>query len=333
MNGESIAWLAISLVVLFLVWRTIEPFVTPIIFGAAIAYILLPPHRRLSQRFSPKISALLLTLLMSLLALGTIIGVSLWLRGTLTYLYIYISSGLSFITNTQLPLSLGETVNSFASSLSQRIQNSILNYTLSLPLFILQVLVFLGIFYTSLRNADFLHMELYKLIPQDNRELGEALIKRVEGTLSALLRTWLLLSTIKGIFLAAGFIMFGISNVSGSIAAGILCIVLELLPVIGGWIMWLGGSLYLILYQDHILSGVLFAIYGAILISPIPDITIRPKLISQGAKINSIVALIGIFGGILAFGFKGLIIGPVSLGVLQTLIDEWKEREESYPAG
>lgn len=43
MNGESIAWLAISLVVLFLVWRTIEPFVTPIIFGAAIAYILLPP--------------------------------------------------------------------------------------------------------------------------------------------------------------------------------------------------------------------------------------------------------------------------------------------------
>lgn len=329
MNGESIAWLAISLVVLFLVWRTIEPFVTPIIFGAAIAYILLPPHRRLSQRFSPKISALLLTLLMSLLALGTIIGVSLWLRGTLTYLYIYISSGLSFITNTQLPLSLGETVNSFASSLSQRIQNSILNYTLSLPLFILQVLVFLGIFYTSLRNADFLHMELYKLIPQDNRELGEALIKRVEGTLSALLRTWLLLSTIKGIFLAAGFIMFGISNVSGSIAAGILCIVLELLPVIGGWIMWLGGSLYLILYQDHILSGVLFAIYGAILISPIPDITIRPKLISQGAKINSIVALIGIFGGILAFGFKGLIIGPVSLGVLQTLIDEWKERESA----
>jgi len=45
------------------------------------------------------------------------------------------------------------------------------------------------------------------------------------------------------------------------------------------------------------------------------------------------VALIGIFGGILAFGFKGLIIGPVSLGVLQTLIEEWKEREETYQAG
>ncbi|RLF90394.1 AI-2E family transporter [Thermococci archaeon] len=333
MNGESIAWLAISLVVLFLVWKTIEPFVTPIIFGAAIAYILLPLHRKLSQKFSPGTSAILLTLLMSLLAVGTTIGVTLWLRGTLTYLYIYISRGLEFITKAQLPLSLGETINSFASSLSQRIQSSILNYTLSLPLFILQVVVFLGIFYTSLRNADFLHMELYKLIPQDNRELGEALIKRVERTLNAILRTWLLLSTIKGIFLAAGFIMFGISNVSGSIAAGVLCIVLELLPVIGGWIMWLGGSLYLILYQDHILGGVLFAIYGATLISPIPDITIRPKLISQGARINSIVALIGIFGGILAFGFKGLIIGPVSLGVLQTLIEEWKEREETYQAG
>ncbi|AIF69013.1 hypothetical protein PAP_02965 [Palaeococcus pacificus DY20341] len=333
MQGESIAWLVLSAIILFLVWKTIEPFVTPLIFGAAIAYIVLPVHHRLSKKIGEKSSAIALTAIMGIVSVLFVIGVVMWLRGTLQYIYIYVANALKFITRPDLPLGISETLNSLSTSIPERIKDSLLNYTLSIPLFILQVMVFLGIFYTTLSNTRFLTLELYRLIPQDNRELGEALIKRAEATLSALLRTWLLLSTIKGIFLAVGFIIFDITNVTGAMAAGILCIVLELLPVIGGWVMWVAGALYLILNNDAVLAGILFGLYGAIFISPIPDITIRPKLIAEGAKINAVIALIGIFGGLIAFGFKGLIIGPVSLGLLQTLVEEWKVREKEIIAG
>lgn len=327
MKGEQLIWISISAFILFLVWKTIEPFITPIIFGLAVAYIVLPLHHRLSNRMGEKKSAIAITILMAAISLFLLIGVVLWLRGTLQYIYTYIVYAVDFINRPDLPSTIQSVVATLGENLPARIQSSLLNYSLSIPLFVLQIIVFLAVFFVSLQNARFLYLELNRLIPAENRELGKTLIKRAESTLSTLLRIWFLLSTLKGIFLVAGFTLFGIGDISAAIAAGVLCVVLELLPVIGGWILWLAGAFYLY-HNTGLASALLFSIYGAVFISPIPDVTIRPRLVGEGARINGVVALIGIFGGLIAFGFKGLIIGPVSLALLQTLMEEWKEREK-----
>ncbi|WP_048148876.1 AI-2E family transporter [Palaeococcus ferrophilus] len=331
MEGERLVWIALSVFILFLVWKTVEPFLTPIIFGLAVAYIVLPVHHRLALKTGERESAILITALMGVISILLLMGVVLWLRGTLNYIYTYIVYAMDFINRPDLPGPVQSVVATLGENLPARIQSSLLNYSLSVPLFVLQIIVFLGVFFVSLQNARFLYLELNRLIPAENRELGEALIKRAESTLSALLRTWFLLSTLKGIFLVAGFMLFGIGDTAAAIAAGVLCVILELLPVIGGWVLWLAGAIYLY-HSTGLASALLFALYGAVFISPIPDVTIRPRLVGEGARINGVVALIGIFGGLIAFGFKGLIIGPVSLALLQTLMEEWKERErEALP--
>ncbi|WP_367883775.1 hypothetical protein [Thermococcus peptonophilus] len=125
------------------------------------------------------------------------------------------------------------------------------------------------------------------------------------------------------------FRVFGISDVGGAVAAGILTVIIELLPpVVGGWVVWVGGVAYLI-NQGHILSGVLLAVLGFSLVSPLPDILLRDKISRlKWGGVNAIISLLGFIGGYIAFGFVGIIIGPVSLGLLKTLIEEWKEVKE-----
>ena len=327
MKTETLVWIGISLIILFLVWRTVEPLISPIIFSLAMAYIFHPFHMRLSQKFGNKKSAVMLTAMMALFTGVLLIGAALWLRDVLNYLYIYIGDFFTWLLGVNIPFGIGESIQVLSKTIPEKLGDILLGYTFSLPKFTLQAIVFLALFYAILTNSEFLAMEVYRLLPKENRDLGIRLVERAKITLNAILRTWLMLSVLTGIFLTVGFVLFDITPVSGAIAAGILCIVLELLPVIGGWILWVIGALYLI-KTGNITSGILFAIYGAIFISPIPDITIRPKLVAEGAKVSSVVALIGIFGGIMSFGIKGVIIGPVALGLLVTLLEEWKEQEK-----
>jgi len=326
MKTETLVWIGVSLIILFLVWLTIKPLISPIIFSLAMAYVLHPFHVRLSKKIGNKKSAAMLTGMMAFLAGILLIGAALWLREVLNYIYIYIDDFFHWLLSLRvnIPFGIGKSIQTLSETIPEKLGGILLGYTFSLPKFMLQAIVFLALLYAILTNSEFLSLEIYRLLPKENRELAIHLLERAKITLNAILRVWLMLSVLKGIFLTIGLVIFNITTVSGAIAAGILCIVLELLPAIGGWLLWAIGAAYLI-KTGNVTLGILFAIYGAIFISPIPDITIRPKLIAEGARVSSVVALIGIFGGIMSFGVKGVIIGPVALGLLVTLLEEWKE--------
>ncbi|HHI01414.1 MAG: AI-2E family transporter [Thermotogae bacterium] len=326
MKTEHAVWIAVSLIILFIVWKTVEPLITPIIFALTVAYIFHPLHERLAKRLDTNKSAMLLSALMTLLLIGFIFGIVLWFRDVTRALVIYINEALSWFLSLNLPPDIGQSAAILIERVSEKMSEYILNYTLSIPKLLLQAIVFIAVFYGILVHSRALSEELYALLPEERKDLGIELIEKAKYTLNAILRTWLMLSIFKGFLLTLGFYVFGVANLSGAIAAGIFCVILELLPVIGGWIVWIAGAIYLFT-QGSIFAGIMLSVYGAILISPGPDITIRPKLIAKGAKINPALALVGIFGGIMGFGIKGLIIGPVALGLLSTLLEEWKEQK------
>jgi predicted PurR-regulated permease PerM len=65
------------------------------------------------------------------------------------------------------------------------------------------------------------------------------------------------------------------------------------------------------------------------------DNVIRPWLISRGADLPLLLTMLGAIGGVLAFGFLGLFLGPVLLAVGYTLLKDWagegKARPEAGP--
>jgi predicted PurR-regulated permease PerM len=63
-------------------------------------------------------------------------------------------------------------------------------------------------------------------------------------------------------------------------------------------------------------------LWGMFAISGIDNV-VRPVLISRGADLPFLLVFVGVLGGILAFGFIGLFIGPTLLALGYALIVDW----------
>ena len=76
------------------------------------------------------------------------------------------------------------------------------------------------------------------------------------------------------------------------------------------------------------------ALWGLLAISTI-DNFVKPYLISRSSRLPVLLIVLGVFGGVVAFGFIGLFIGPPVLAVGLTLIQFWIARRplEAPPGG
>ena len=86
--------------------------------------------------------------------------------------------------------------------------------------------------------------------------------------------------------------------------------ILVLLPAVI-WLFW-GG---------HTVLGTVLLLWMLVVGSL--DSVLRPFLIRRGAELSLLLILAGVIGGLIAFGFIGIFIGPVVLAVGHTLLDAW----------
>lgn len=122
-----------------------------------------------------------------------------------------------------------------------------------------------------------------------------------------------------------------IAGVPGALILGALTFFLSVVPF-GPPIVWLGAAAWL-WFEGSIGWAIFTLIWGALLVSTIDNV-IKPYLISRGANLPFILVLLGVLGGVLAFGFIGVFIGPTLLAVAYRLILEWSamQREEKGAA-
>jgi len=85
----------------------------------------------------------------------------------------------------------------------------------------------------------------------------------------------------------------------------------SLLPVVGAALVWVPAALWLLL-SGHIGAGVVMVLVGVLGISMVDNI-LRPLLLSGNTSVSGLVIFFGLLGGVAAFGFIGLVIGPIVL--------------------
>ena len=96
--------------------------------------------------------------------------------------------------------------------------------------------------------------------------------------------------------------------------------VLSLIPM-GPPLVWIPATAWLV-SQEHYGMAVFLGIWGMFIISGVDNV-LKPYLISRGGNLPLVVVLLGVFGGILAFGFMGLFLGPTLLAVAYSLLSDW----------
>jgi predicted PurR-regulated permease PerM len=90
---------------------------------------------------------------------------------------------------------------------------------------------------------------------------------------------------------------------------------------IGAPLVWIPAGLWL-LAGEHTARGVFLLAYGGVVVSG-ADHLIRPYFIARGARIPFVLTVLGVLGGVFAFGALGIFLGPVLLGVGWMLILEF----------
>ncbi|GDX39207.1 AI-2E family transporter [Methylocystaceae bacterium] len=128
----------------------------------------------------------------------------------------------------------------------------------------------------------------------------------------------------QGLIAGAGYAFIG---VSAPVLLGALTALAALVPFIGTLMVWGPISLWLLL-SDQIVSGIVLLAYGTLIINPTDNI-IKPLLISNATDIPLVIVLFGVMGGLIAFGFVGLFLGPLILSVLLAIWREWLDESDS----
>jgi predicted PurR-regulated permease PerM len=121
----------------------------------------------------------------------------------------------------------------------------------------------------------------------------------------------------QGVVALIGFFVAGIP---GAIMLASLVFLLSIVPA-GPPLIWVGATVWLV-NNDQPGWATFMALWGFFVISGIDNI-VKPLLISRGASLSFLLVLLGVFGGILAFGFVGIFLGPTLLAVGFNLVRSW----------
>ncbi|WPC07024.1 AI-2E family transporter [Pseudomonas benzenivorans] len=171
------------------------------------------------------------------------------------------------------------------------------------------------------RLAAFVHSLLDRLIGAR----AEHYLELVAGTVQRVVNGVIGTAAAQGLLAMIGFYIAG---VPGALLLGIVTFVLSLIPM-GPPLVWVPATAWLASQGEYGLA-VFLGIWGFFVISGVDNI-LKPYLISRGGNLPLVVVLLGVFGGILAFGFMGLFLGPTVLAVAYSLLSDWVANKAPPP--
>jgi len=157
-------------------------------------------------------------------------------------------------------------------------------------------------------------------LPSDEKDAFYGQAKRI---LQAVLYGITLTAIVQGVLGGIGWWYVGLPT---PLVFGAIMTVLAMFPIIGTPLVWGPGSFYL-LYIGEWKSALILFFWGLLVVSLIDNV-IRPIFISEGSNIHLLIVFIGVLGGLTAWGFIGLFLGPLVITLFVFMLDnyrkEWK---------
>jgi predicted PurR-regulated permease PerM len=124
---------------------------------------------------------------------------------------------------------------------------------------------------------------------------------------------------------AIGGVVFWVLGIDAPVIWGVVMAVCSLIPLVGAALVWVPTALWLLM-SGEIGRGVILVIVGIFGISLVDNI-LRPLLLAGRTTASGLVVLLGLLGGAAAFGFIGLILGPIVLVTAGSLLRVFSRRE------
>jgi len=175
-----------------------------------------------------------------------------------------------------------------------------------------------------LKHGKNLLKEIKKSIPLSNYQKTR-LFRGVEKIVKGIFLGFFLVGIFEFIASFIGFSLFGIPN---PLLWALIIAIFAFIPILGPAIIYIPAAIYLIIIGD-VQNAVLLVIYFSLILSFYMDSILKNQLIGKTAKMNPVVSLIGILGGIILFGIVGIVIGPLILSLFVLIYNLYREENEN----
>lgn len=334
---SQLVFYATVLLIGYLAWRIVQPFIGEIGWAVVLAVCLEPVREWLEPRLGPTRTALILTLVVLLLIVVPVVFIATTLirEGGPAVSYVeqqlkdqggaagWFHSGwewararAAFLPDEQevigrITASLGG-VAQFLASQAGGLLASAAGFVFSLG-------ITLAVLFFIVRDASDFAGAVRRVLPfgpQQNARLVAIASELVTASVTATLAICVLQGVIGGL-------TFALLGIQGAVLWGVMMALLSFLPLLGATIVWAPAALWLGLSGSWT-KAIILAVVGLGVMGQVDNV-VRPLLLSGKAKMSTLLLIISLMGGISAFGFLGIVLGPLVAALLAALVEAQHE--------
>ena len=320
-------FIIVLLGVLFLAALVVWPYIGFIILAMVIAYAARPlyifilKHLRIRKGLAAGIMVALTVLLLFLPSIFIMRSLVVQASNTLSSF----DSGTlerfnDFIGGMGLDMEAGSALQLLTSRIQDFLITESFNVIGSIADIVIGVLITFFVLFYLFRDGDKIYRTLGETLPL-RQEHKKVLFGEMQLVTNAVIYGQLIIALIQGVAGGLAWAIFGLNN---AVFWGFVIAIISFLPVVGTLIVFIPAGLLQIIQHSNYLSGVGIMVFGVILVMNVDSI-VRPLIISERSRLNAALILIGVIGGLKAFGFMGFIIGPLVLALLIALLQAFRK--------
>jgi predicted PurR-regulated permease PerM len=326
--GDAKRILVYGIVVLLAVWLfawLIGHVLVALLLGVVAGAYLLPVQEWFERRLRARSESALVTIALIVVPLVALIGYAWYELSNYSALVQdqrnEIIGAISRALTRYFPVTYESTRTSLESAFIEAVTRSadaVENLRRqSALLFASVALFFFTVFYVltqRVRIASYVKLR----VPGEYLTLYEKLTENIGGALRGAVWAVFIDQLIRSLIILVLNIALGVPL---AIVLAIASFFLGFLPLIGGWIIYIPVSIYLLVFRDSPVAAAIY--FGAgIVMNIASSLFIRPKLAAQSAgRFSFYWMLLALVAGVYTFGMSGLILGPAIIGLLKAVAD------------
>ena len=317
----------------------LKPFATPVLFGIVIATSAWPLRQFLVRRgMSCGLAALLLfSLAVALIAIPTLVIVphlADQLNGIILRIEAYFAKipeqpgwiktaplvGRRLDAAWNLLVTAQGDLRTFMELYTGDLEQWIIRAARAITDSIVQVLLSLVAAAVFWVNGDELMAALHDVLQRVGGSTADRALEITAGAIRGVVYGVIGTAFIQALLLATGL---SVAGVPGAGMLGFIGLLLAISQVGGPLLVIIWGGAAWWLFRQGLDGWGVFMIACGILVSTV-DNFLKPWLIALGIHLPLSLIILGVFSGLLAFGFLGLFIGPALIAVIYGLLKAWR---------
>jgi predicted PurR-regulated permease PerM len=331
--------LAVAGLLGFALVRILQPFIGPILWGILLAFLLFPVNTRLRRDLGGRqgVAAIVVTIAVILLLVGPAILLVAAFANQAAELVGHVQKAaaryqiaqpsdlyrvpildrilrwieeLVPVTTAQVEGGLLEGTKALLQVLAS-FSGSFLVGVLDTVIGLVMTLLLLFFF---LRDGEVMVQKFLLLIPMDE-ERKEELMEHLAAVTRAVALGALMVAIIQGMLVGIAFVLAGLPS---PLVFGVLAAITSLVPLVGASLVWAPAAVVIAL-QGRWAAALFLTVWGLAVVTS-ADHLIRPRLIAGRAQISTLPVLLGLIGGVGAYGPIGLVLGPVVIALVLALL-------------